>query len=114
MPESAKNVKYYYYEGHFDEKYAVSMNVDNADHLNLNGLYDDYYSGEIEINKNCREIMYDSNLSFLVGFIENNNDEYFLKHYRENTDEYNLGKRGILLNEKENIIILFYYHHKKL
>ena len=49
MPESAKNVKYYYYEGNLDEKYAVSMEIDSNDYKNLNGLYDDNYLGETEI-----------------------------------------------------------------
>ncbi len=118
LPDSATNVKYYYYSGMLDEKFGVSFVVDDEDYKELKHYYLYYYYP----TKNSRsldyffkqqltdEFVHSERLDFIENIVEEELDQYTFMVYEKGTTEHYQIKSGGLYNDETNEFIIIFFH----
>lgn len=118
QPESAGEIKYYYYHGMFDNFSAVAFTVDTSDFAHLSERYIIYFekfrfdstdgSARYENQAIPENFMQEENIEFLNDMIEGSLDNYkIVEYYGSSKISERRSVLGVVGNESTGEIIIF-------
>ncbi len=113
LPDSASELSYYYYSGHFDDKSAVVFGVNESDLADLEAYYTDYFSKFSFVDKKQMDVPLtedfteNEGIQFLDTFLEEDVQGYKIVAYIRTGDSKQDTMMGMLSNDTVGKIILF-------
>lgn len=118
QPASATEIKYYYYDGAFDDFSAVAFTVDAQDFASLSQWYTEYFqqfedsSGDGYVRYENQALpenfIQDKNLDLLSDMIDGNISDYKIVEYTGSGNSETKTMLGAIGNESTGQFIIFF------
>lgn len=117
-PVSAREIKYYYYEGKFDDFSAVAFTVDAQDFASLSERYTEYFkqfkdyagTGYVRYKNQTlpENFIQNENLDFLSDMMDGNLSDYKIVEYMGSGNSESKTMMGAIGNESTGKFLIFY------